>query len=718
MAEETRTGSSPNIDHRDLKITDFCDMEKFSRMMQDWAIATGLAVAAVDNDFNYLCDFYNFTEFCAVYNRGNPQKKNACIRSDQNGHGIYRCHAGLIDFTSPITLTDGTVLGAIYGGQVLPSVPDEERYRQDARKNGIDEENYIQALHKVNIRTPQQIESSAALLTRVINTFVRSSYNAMINEESLNVRSQIIASLSHIYFLNYYIDLTHHTFLALDVPAKIHEAVGTKNTADALLKTIAMQLTEKEETDGLLNFHDLSTLPERLQDRASIAYEFISTEYKWCRAVFITVSQDDQNRPDRVLYAVQQINEEKESELKIQKELKDAAEEAIKANRAKSEFLSRMSHDIRTPMNGIIGMTHIALEQENNPRTTDCLKKIGRSSDYLLGLINDVLDMSRIESGEIVLNPQPYPDEEFDEYMDSVLLPLADAKRQIFVPQKHVRQDIIPILDKLRFNQIIFNLVSNAIKYTPDGGSILYDGVSQIVGDQLELTITVSDNGQGMSESFQKILFEPFTQENRNDSSEKRGTGLGLAIVKKLVEVMNGTITVSSSPGKGTTFFLTLTFDSVPVGEQGKTDSGSAAVDNADICRLDRKHVLVCEDHPLNQEIARTLLEQQGASVETADNGKIGMELFMASPIGYYDVILMDVRMPVMDGYEATRSIRESDRADAKTVPIVAMTADAFEDDVRHCMEAGMDGHISKPVEPEIMYAKLAEVMSRHIGGQ
>ena len=706
MAEETRTGSSPNIDHRDLKITDFCDMEKFSRMMQDWAIATGLAVAAVDNDFNYLCDFYNFTEFCAVYNRGNPQKKNACIRSDQNGHGIYRCHAGLIDFTSPITLTDGTVLGAIYGGQVLPSVPDEERYRQDARKNGIDEENYIQALHKVNIRTPQQIESSAALLTRVINTFVRSSYNAMINEESLNVRSQIIASLSHIYFLNYYIDLTHHTFLALDVPAKIHEAVGTKNTADALLKTIAMQLTEKEATDGLLNFHDLSTLPERLQNRASIAYEFISTEYKWCRAVFITVSQDDQNRPDRVLYAVQQINEEKESELKIQKELKDAAEEAIKANRAKSEFLSRKSHDIRTPMNGIIGMTHIALEQENNPRTTDCLKKIGRSSDYLLGLINDVLDMSRIESGEIVLNPQPYPDEEFDEYMDSVLLPLADAKRQIFVPQKHVRQDIIPILDKLRFNQIIFNLVSNAIKYTPDGGSILYDGVSQIVGDQLELTITVSDNGQGMSESFQKILFEPYTQEDRirTMKAQNTGSGLGLAIVKKLATLMNGTITVQSQINQGSTFTLTLHLPYITREDYQKENKEAVSEDTVS---LQGKRILVCEDNEINQEIVQSILSRYQMQADIAPNGIIGRNLFEKSAPGYYYAVLMDLRMPMMDGYDTAQSIRTMAREDAGTIPIIAMTADVFSEDIAHCLAAGMNDHLAKPLEPGVLYEKL-----------
>jgi PAS domain S-box-containing protein len=411
------------------------------------------------------------------------------------------------------------------------------------------------------------------------------------------------------------------------------------------------------------------------------------------------------------------LNAELNAQLEREKQLR---KEATSANAAKTDFLSRMSHDIRTPLNGIIGMTYIAKEQDNPEKTADCLDKIDTSSKFLLGLINDILDMSRAESSRMQLNPEPYPINEFNEYLNAVFTPLCREKGQQFIlDEKMALHDVVPVADKLRCNQIIFNLLSNAVKYTPEGGTVTYRIRGEyLTSGKIRIFHEISDNGIGMSEDFQKILFEPFTQENRNDSSEKRGTGLGLAIVKKLVEVMNGTITVSSSPGKGTTFFLTLTFDSVPVGEQGKTDSGSAAVDNADICRLDRKHVLVCEDHPLNQEIARTLLEQQGASVETADNGKIGMELFMASPIGYYDVILMDVRMPVMDGYEATRSIRESDRADAKTVPIVAMTADAFEDDVRHCMEAGMDGHISKPVEPEIMYAKLAEVMSRHIGGQ
>lgn len=706
MTGTSRSASSPGTDTRDLKITDFCDMEKFSRMMQDWAIATGLAVAAVDNDFNYLCDFYNFTEFCAKYNRGNPQKRNACILSDQNGRGIYRCHAGLIDFTSPITLADGTILGAIYGGQVLTSAPEEERYRQDAWANGIEEEAYLQALHKVNIRTPQQIESSAALLSRVVNTFVRSAYSTMVNEESLHVRTKIIASLGHIYFLNYYIDLAHNTFLALDVPKKIYDTVNALNSADALLKTLTCHLTGPDQIEGLLAFNDLATLEDRLQNKSSIAYEFISTENKWCRAVFITVSQDDQNRPDRVLYVVQEINEEKESELKIQKELKDAAEEAIKANQAKSEFLSRMSHDIRTPMNGIIGMTHIALEQENNPRTVDCLKKIGRSSDYLLGLINDVLDMSRIESGEITLDPQPYPDEEFDEYMDSVLVPLADAKRQKFTPKKHIVQEVIPVIDKLRFNQIIFNLVSNAIKYTPDGGSITYNGFAKIVGDRLDLTITVSDNGQGMSESFQKILFEPYTQEDRirTMKAQNTGSGLGLAIVKKLVTLMNGTITVESRINQGSTFTLHLLLPYITREEYQKEKK---VIPDENTGSLAGKKILVCEDNEINQEIVQSILNHYHMQADIASNGIIGRDLFEKSAPGYYYAILMDLRMPMMDGYDTAQSIRSLARDDARTIPIIAMTADVFSEDIQHCLAVGMNDHLAKPLEPGALLEKL-----------
>lgn len=405
------------------------------------------------------------------------------------------------------------------------------------------------------------------------------------------------------------------------------------------------------------------------------------------------------------------LNAELIAQLETEKQLRI---EAISANAAKTDFLSRMSHDIRTPLNGIIGMTYLAKEQDNPAATSDCLEKIDRSSKFLLGLINDILDMSRAESSRIELNPEPYPMEEFNGYLDAVIRPLCQEKGQKFVlDEQFVPQTVVPVADKLRTNQIIFNLLSNAVKYTPEGGTITYRIRSRGLADgRMQIAHEISDTGIGMSEEFQKVLFDPFTQENRDDISEKRGTGLGLAIVKKLVDRMGGTISVKSAPGRGTTFYVTLFFATA---EGPSLDVRPA--DTSCLACMDKifrdKHALVCEDHPLNQEIAKTMLEQKGIIVAIAENGKAGVDSFSASPVNYYDIILMDVRMPVLDGCEAARRIRALRRPDAVSVPILAMSADAFADDVKKCLNAGMNGHLAKPIDPARLYKKMAELLQK-----
>ena len=400
--------------------------------------------------------------------------------------------------------------------------------------------------------------------------------------------------------------------------------------------------------------------------------------------------------------------QKEQRQIRLLEEEKRAAEAA---SIAKSEFLSRMSHDIRTPLNGIIGMTYLTREMELPEKARENLGKIDTSSKFLLSLINDVLDMSRAESGKIELHPEPYPVEEFGNYISSIIGPLCEERNQIFFFEPEVMlTDVTPLFDKLRINQIVFNLLSNAVKYTPEGGTIRYRVIEKrLDGSRMSMHIDVIDNGIGMSEAFQKVLFDPFTQENRGDSAEMHGSGLGLSITKHLVDDMGGQISVSSQPGKGTVFHLDFVLDCVPsVSEKAEVDSRQ---EDRNRSGLAGRHILLCEDHPLNQEIARTMLEKQHAIVTVAGDGEAGVRSFRSSSIGYFDAILMDIHMPVLNGYEAARTIRALKRSDAETVPIIAMTADAFDDDVKKSISAGMNSHIPKPVEPEKLYQELESLI-------
>jgi PAS domain S-box-containing protein len=408
-----------------------------------------------------------------------------------------------------------------------------------------------------------------------------------------------------------------------------------------------------------------------------------------------------------IFFWVRDITDRIAREKKQINELTLAKKKADQASLAKSDFLSRMSHDMRTPLNGIIGMTYIAKEEKNPPKTRDCLDKIDSSSKSLLGIVNDVLDMAKAESGKLEFHPQPYPTAEFAAYFDAMIRPLATSRDQsLTLTLPNNQPELVPMVDKLAINRIFFNLLFNSIKYTPAGGKIDFSIVfSETKTHQIHGVITVKDNGIGMSEAFQKVIFQPFVQEVRNESSESHGTGLGLAIVKRLVDLMGGTIQVKSKLGQGTTFVVTLDFPkasgSVVFGITVKTDYHS----------LFGKNVLLCEDNELNVMIAKTLLEQRQIAVTVAVDGEDGLEHFIASKPYAFDAILMDIRMPKMNGYQATQAIRSLDRPDAKKVPIIAMTADAFAEDVQKAKDVGMDAHLSKPFDPETLFHTLSVVM-------
>lgn len=389
------------------------------------------------------------------------------------------------------------------------------------------------------------------------------------------------------------------------------------------------------------------------------------------------------------------------------KELKHAIAQEEIANRAKRDFLFNMSHDIRTPMNAIMGFTSLAVSHiDNKEKVSEYLNKIAASSGHLLELINDVLDMSRIESGKVHLEEQMVhlPDVMHD-VCDMIQNSITAKRLSFSIDMTEVQMEDV-IADPLRLHQVMLNILSNAIKFTPSGGSIWLRVVQKatLENGYGKYEFHIKDNGIGMSKEFQKHMFEQFSREQTSTVSRIQGTGLGLAIAKSIVDMMHGTISIESESQCGTEVTITLCF---APGERKQTEKEQLQVSHD----FHGKHVLLVEDNELNQEIAKTVLEEIGFEVDVADNGKKAYEKMQMATPSTYDVILMDIQMPVMDGYEATRCIRSLTDEKKARIPIFAMTANAFEEDKQNAFAAGMDGHIAKPVDVRRLIETLAKAL-------
>lgn len=382
------------------------------------------------------------------------------------------------------------------------------------------------------------------------------------------------------------------------------------------------------------------------------------------------------------------------------------------ASKAKTEFLSRMSHEIRTPMNAIVGMTNIAKNViADKEKTMDCLEKIDFSTKYLLSLINDILDMSKIESGNMTLSEEEFNLDELIEELIVLIRPQADS-RKINLKIKKSYTDTGLVGDELRLNQVLINIMGNALKFTPKKGTITL-AVEQLVQEEdlVKIRFSVKDTGIGIGENNLNRIFNSFEQAENNTSKRFGGTGLGLAISSNLVDLMGGKLNVKSEEGKGSEFFFTISFGKkVEKVEKVELPLETQAVEQEEKkYDFHGKRLLLVEDNALNAEIAQTILEMAGFVTELAEDGKQAVEQFIKTPSYYYDAILMDIRMPVMGGLEATRKIRTSSKEDARSIPIIAMTANAFDEDTKKSIESGMNGHLSKPIDVPTLYQVLKE---------
>ena len=406
-----------------------------------------------------------------------------------------------------------------------------------------------------------------------------------------------------------------------------------------------------------------------------------------------------------------QRKQEKEKDEKYKAELLRAAKKAEAANEAKTEFLQRMSHDIRTPINGICGMINVADHYADNmEKQTECRAKIKKTSHLLLELINEVLDMSKLESDEVVLEDIPFNlNSIFEEILGVIEHMAAEQNIRIIWEEKEVTHWNL-IGSPVHVKRILMNILSNAVKYNKENGYV-YISCREIPSKQTAmptLEFVCRDTGIGMTEAFQKRIFEPFAQEHAGSRTKFAGTGLGMPITKKLVEKMGGTISFESKEGIGTTFVIRIPFQiDADMKDRNETEEKTET-------SIQGLHVLLTEDNELNMEIAEFVLQNEGAVVTKAWNGQKAVDIFRKSRPGEFDAILMDIMMPVMNGYEAAKMIRSLDREDAKVIPIIAMTANAFTEDKMRAKEAGMDEHIAKPVDGKLLVKVINELVKRN----
>ena len=535
--------------------------------------------------------------------------------------------------------------------------------------------------------------------------------------------NSMINALSSDYRGVYYIDLDKNEGICYQSYENLDNALGQGEyfTYKETFTSYAKKYVSAKYIDKFLSFIDSSEIRKALAKERIISYKYIITRnnVEYYEMIRIAGVRHPEDRDDNIVHAVgigfTDVDAETRKTLAQSQALSDALAAAESANKAKTAFLSNMSHEIRTPMNAIIGLNRIALSDTSILESTrDNLEKIGVSAEHLLDIINDILDMTRIEAGKMVLKEEVFSLSALINQIDVIIGGQCNDKGLKWECEYKRNENCYFIGDNIKLKQVLINILGNSVKFTPKGGSVIFsvEPISHY-DNKTALRFIMKDTGIGMSKEFLPKLFEAFSQEDLTTKTKYGSTGLGMSITKSIVDMMNGEIKVDSEKNVGTTFTLTLTLtnsDQKPAEieetNQVNSDKSADSVNNKK-AELKGRRILLAEDMAVNAEIIKMVLSMRELKVEHAVNGKIAVDMFANSEEGYYDAVLMDMRMPEMDGLEAAKHIRAMDRMDAKEIPIIALTANAFEEDVQRSLQAGLNAHLSKPVEPETLFVTL-----------
>lgn len=525
-------------------------------------------------------------------------------------------------------------------------------------------------------------------------------------------QARIISAISEIYCFTFLVNVQRGTVRIIKHPVERLMKMDCTWSMNEVVQMQAAQNVAPDFREAFISYCDLTTLPQRLKENPNLTLEFRDPKDKVYLMTTLPQNYDRRGRLESVLMVTQDVTAEKERERDYQLQLEKTAEDAERANIAKTDFLRRMSHDIRTPINGIRGMVEISRRYAGDEaKQEECREKIMTTSGFLLDLVNDVLNMNKLESGAVTLEEKPF---NLRRMIKEIVTTVEGQawRENVQVSCKTLAWNHENLIGSpMHLHQVLQNVVGNAVKYNRPGGSVTISCEEKgFDGTTATFLFTCTDTGRGMSAAFQQHAFEAFAQEESGARTAYKGTGLGLPIAKELAEQMGGEIRFESELGVGTTFYITLPFrvdPNPPEAESAKPEQ-AASIKGA--------HVLLVEDNELNMEISQYILEAAGVIVDQAWNGQEAVRRFSESEPGTFDCILMDVMMPLMDGLEATRTIRAMQRPDAATIPIVAMTANTFSEDEQRSREAGMNLFLNKPVESEKMLQTVLECLK--MGGK